>query len=67
MLDIETVLVIAIVLLAVWGKHIILYTGAFAALIIYGYAYADTNLVPGIALLIVAGYMLYRGVMCIGR
>lgn len=67
MLDVETVVVAAIVLMALWRPHVILYTGAFAALMLYGFSYAETNLVPGISLIICALYMLYRGTLCIGR
>jgi len=65
--DIEFVLVIALALMALWGKHIMLYTAAGAALVLYGFDYAQASLVPGIALIIVACYMFYRGVMCLGR
>ena len=67
MLDIELVVVIALALMALWRPHIMLYTAAFAALVLYGFNYAQADIVPGIAVIIVACYMLYRGVLCLGR
>lgn len=67
MVSIEVLLVIALALMALWGKHLMLYFAAGAALILYGFGYAETELVPGIAVIIVACYMFYRGVLCLGR
>lgn len=67
MLDIEIILVVALALMALWRQHIMLYTAAGAALLLYGYDYAQGSLVPGIALIIVACYMFYKGALCLGR
>jgi len=66
-LDIEVILVIALALMALWRQHIMLYMAAGAAVLLYGYDYAQADLMPGVALIIVACYMFYKGVLCFGR
>lgn len=67
MLDIETFLIVMLAVMALWRRHVMLYVASFASLVIYGFSYAQTELATGIALIIVACYMLYQGVLCLAR
>jgi len=55
----QALLVVGAAALACWRKHVILYTGAFFALIFLGITIADDTVALGIPVLIYAGYMLW--------
>lgn len=56
----EVVLYIGLALLALVGRHHILNIAAFVGLLVWGLGVADTSLVTGIAIILIAGYFLYR-------
>lgn len=56
----EVVLYIGLAVLALYGRNIILNIAAFVGLLVWGLGIADTSLVTGIAIILIAGYFLYR-------
>lgn len=56
----EVLLMVGLGVVALLGRHIVLYVGAFIGLLLWGLAIADTNLTTGIAVCCMAGYFLYR-------
>lgn len=58
----EAILILGISALAMWQKDFFLYLGTCAALILFGYHFAETSWMEGIPILFLAGYMGYRSI-----
>ena len=58
----EVLLIVGLCLVAIQTRHIITYTGAFVALLFFGFSVFETDIMLGVALCIFAGYMLYGAI-----
>jgi len=56
----EVLLMVGLGVVALMGRHVVLYVGAFIGLLLWGFTIADTDLTTGIAVCCAAGYFLYR-------
>lgn len=62
-MDVSNVLlIVGLCLVAIQTRHIITYTGAFVALLFFGFSVFETDVMLGVALVIFAGYMLYGAI-----
>lgn len=58
----NVLLIVGLCLLAIQTRHIITYTGAFVALLFFGFDVFESDVMLGVALVIFAGYMLYAAI-----
>jgi hypothetical protein len=62
MTQIEAIFIIGISALAMWQRDFFLYLGITAALVLYGFQFAETSWTEAIPVLILAAYMAYRSI-----
>lgn len=58
----NVLLILGLCMVAIQTRHIITYTGAFVALLFYSFTVFESDVMLGVALCIVAGYMLYGAI-----